>query len=270
MIARPTATPPEEPAVPLLTLGSLDDAGALRHGFFTRRGGISRGLYGTLNCGLGSGDDPGAVRENRARCARRLGADADRLVTGHQVHGPDVAHVTEAWAPGRGPKVDAMVTDRPGIVLGILTADCVPILFADPAAGVIGAAHAGWKGAKEGVVARTVAAMADLGARPGRIVAAVGPHIGFRSYEVGPEFPARFLAEDPAHARLFRPSGRPGHHLFDLGGYVDHCLARAGVGTVHHGAWDTLAEPDRFFSYRRATLSGEPDYGRGLSAIVLA
>jgi YfiH family protein len=154
-------------------------------------------------------------------------------------------------------------------VLGILTADCVPVLFADPAAGVIGAAHAGWKGAKDGVVARTVDAMTGLGARRERIVAAVGPHIGFRSYEVGPEFPARFLAEDPAHARLFRPAGRAGHHLFDLGGYVDHCLARAGVGAVHHGPWDTLAEADRFFSYRRATLAGEPDYGRGLSAIVL-
>jgi YfiH family protein len=269
MVARRWTAPPEEPAVPVLSLGGLNDADGLRHGFFTRRGGASGGLYGSLNCGLGSGDDPEAVRENRARCARRLGAAADRLVTGHQVHGTDVAHVTDPWEPGRGPKVDAMVTDRPGIVLGILTADCVPVLFADPAAGVIGAAHAGWKGAKNGVVARTVDAMTGLGARRERIVAAVGPHIGFRSYEVGPEFPARFLAEDPAHARLFRPAGRAGHHLFDLGGYVDHCLARAGVGAVHHGPWDTLAEADRFFSYRRAKLAGEPDYGRGLSAIVL-
>lgn len=270
MVARRSMVPQEEPAVPMLSLGGLNDTDVLRHGFFTRRGGASGGIYGSLNCGLGSADDPDAVRENRARCARRLGVAPDRLVTGHQVHGTDVAHVTEPWAPGQGPRVDAMVTDRPGIMLGILTADCVPVLFADAKAGVVGAAHAGWKGAKEGVIARTVAAMAGLGARRERIVAAVGPHIGRRSYEVGPEFPARFLAEDPANEELFRPSGRSGHHLFDLGGYVDRCLARAGIGAVHHGPWDTLAEPHRFFSYRRATLAGQPDYGRELSGIVLA
>jgi len=272
MVARRTTTVLDDDnaaAVPVLTLGVLNGTDAVRHAFFTRRGGVSGGIYASLNCGLGSDDDAAAVHANRALCAHRLGVTPDRLVTGHQVHGTDVAVVTEPWAPGTGPRVDAMVTDRPGVMLGILTADCVPVLFADVAAGVIGAAHAGWRGAKDGVLARTVAAMAGLGARPDRIVAAIGPHIGRASYEVGPEFLARFLDEDPANDRLFHPSRRAGHHLFDLGGFVEQALAGAAVRTVHRGPWDTLAEPDRFFSYRRATLAGEPDYGRGLSAIVL-
>jgi YfiH family protein len=256
---------------PFQTAAALDHP-RLAHGFFGRIGGVSVGIHASLNCGFGSKDAEPAVRENRGRVAAALGLGFEDLLTVHQIHSPIVAAVTTPWTPGRdlpAPQADALVADRPGVALGVLAADCAPVLFADVAAGVIGAAHAGWRGAKDGVLARTVAAMAGLGARPDRIVAAIGPHIGRASYEVGPEFLARFLDEDPANDRLFHPSRRAGHHLFDLGGFVEQALAGAAVRTVHRGPWDTLAEPDRFFSYRRATLAGEPDYGRGLSAIVL-
>lgn len=252
----------------MITLDLLADR-RIAHGFLTREGGVSQGLYASLNCGFGSGDDRAAVAENRARAAARLGVDADRLVTVHQVHSPTVATVTRPWAPEAAPRADAMVTTVPGIALAILTADCAPVLLADTEAGVIGAAHAGWKGARAGVVDATIDAMVSLGAEPERIVAAVGPRIQQASYEVGPEFPAPFLDEDPAHADLFRPSPRPGHHLFDLGGYVAHRLALKGVPRWALSALNTLGDEARFFSYRRACLRGEGDYGRGLSAIVL-
>ena len=254
----------------MITLGALDDTPAIRHGFMTRAGGVSTGIYGSLNCGLGSNDDPANVAENRRRCAARFDLGAERLVTLYQVHSPDVVTVERPWLRGEGqPRADAMVTATPGIALGILTADCVPVLLADVAAKVIGAAHAGWKGAKGGVVDATVAAMVALGARPEHIVAGIGPCIAQRSYEVGPEFPDRFLAEDEANADFFVPAQRAGHSMFDIGGYVARRLARSGVGTVQRCSNDTVTEEDSFFSYRRATLRGENDYGRGISVIML-
>ncbi len=240
----------------------------IRHGFFTRDGGISSGRYRSLNCGFGSSDDPAHVAENRSRCAARLGVGQDALVTVHQVHGITVAHALEPWAPGAGPKADAIVTDRPGIALGILTADCAPILLADGAAGVIGAAHAGWKGAKAGVVEAAVEAMTFLGADPSRIAACVGPTIGPQSYEVGEEFRTDFLAADPSAADLFsqRPGERP---HFDLQGFVVRRLEGLGVAAVGHILADTCAQPELFFSYRRSRHQDEPDYGRQMSAIVL-
>jgi YfiH family protein len=239
------------------------------HGFFTRQGGISTGIYTSLNCGLGSDDHPAHVAANRARCAAMLGVAPDGLVTAYQVHGIAVAEVTQPWAPGQGPKADALVTTRPGVALGILTADCTPILLADARAGVIGAAHAGWKGAKAGVTDAVVAAMVGHGARPSDIVAAVGPVIGPESYEVGPEFRQAFLDDDSAAASFFHdgPRGRP---HFDLPGFVIARLERLGLGCIDRVAADTCADAERFFSYRRSCLGGEPDYGRQLSAIALA
>jgi YfiH family protein len=192
------------------------------------------------------------------------------LTTVHQIHSADVATVERPWPRAENPKADAMVTDRPGVALGILTADCVPVLLADAEAGVIGAAHSGWKGTRDGISAATVEAMERLGARRARIHAAIGPAIQQASYEVGPEFPERFTAEDPATERFFVPSAKPGHFMFDLPGLVEAHLASLGLASVERSRHDTAAEPDLFFSYRRATLRGEPDYGRGLSAIALA
>ena len=253
----------------MISLGTLNDASGIRHAFFTREGGVSDGLFGSLNCGFGSGDAPERVAENRARAMAALDLAPDRLVTCHQIHSPDVVTVEAPWRREDNPRADALVTGRPGIALGILTADCVPVLLADPAASVIGAAHAGWKGALGGVVATTVAAMVALGAKPGRTRAAIGPCIAQRSYEVGPEFPGPFLAADAANADFFAPARRPGHFMFDLAGYVERRLARADVGNIQRAPCDTVAEETRFFSYRRACLKGERDYGRALSAISL-
>jgi YfiH family protein len=252
----------------MITLPLLDALPGIRHGFFTRDGGVSEGLYAGLNCGFGSKDDPARVAENRARAMQRLDLAPDALVTVYQVHSPDAVVVTEPWPHAEAPRADALVTDRPGIALGILTADCVPVLFADAENRVIGAAHAGWKGALGGVLDATVAAMTKLGAR--RITAAIGPAIQQASYEVGPEFPERFLAEDPANARFAMSAPRAGHFLFDLPGYVEARLGRLGVARIERSPLDTRDQETQFFSYRRATLRGEPDYGRGLSAIALA
>lgn len=241
----------------------------LRAAFFTREGGVSQGLYAALNCGYGSGDDAHAVRENRRRAMALLDLPADALVTLYQVHSPTVLAVEAPWAPGEAPKADGAVTARRGLALGILTADCAPVLFADAEAGVIGAAHAGWRGALDGVLEATVTAMAKLGASPARIRAAIGPCIAQASYEVGPEFHARFAEADPVNAALFRPSGRAGRHLFDLAGYVRSRLEGLQLAEVVAAGGDTAAEPERYFSYRRATLAGETDYGRLLSAIAL-
>jgi hypothetical protein len=253
----------------MLTLSALDARTGIRHAFFGREGGVSEGLYASLNCGFGSGDDPAKVAENRKRALAMAGMPPDSLLTAYQVHSPDVATVTAPWRREEAPKVDAMVTDRPGITLGILTADCVPVLFADAGAGVIGAAHAGWRGALTGVLQATLEAMRALGARTGHIAVGIGPAIAQRSYEVGPEFPAPFLAQDPANAAFFAPSARVDRHMFDLPGYVARRLAGLGLAQVERLANDTCAEDDRFFSYRRATLRGEKDYGRDLSAISL-
>lgn len=253
----------------MLTIGRLNDLASIRHGFFTRLGGVSEGLFTSLNCGYGSGDRPEHVTENRRRAMEMMELDGHRLVTAYQVHSPDVVEVRTPWAREDAPQADAMVTRERGLALGILTADCVPVLFADAEAGVVGAAHAGWKGALTGVAEATVAAMVDLGATAERIVVGIGPAICQRSYEVGPEFPAPFLDQDPLNADYFCPARREGHSHFDIKGYVATRLAAAGVKSIQTLPCDTCAEEDRFFSYRRACHRREPDYGRGLSAIYL-
>ncbi len=242
----------------------------LQHGFFTRRGGVSEGLFASLNCGFGSDDDSSRVAVNRGRVAGAVGVDADALVTVYQVHGSRVALVNIPWRWDEAPETDGMVTAEPGIALGILTADCAPVLFADSEAGVIGAAHAGWRGAKAGILEETVSAMIHLGARADSISAAVGPCIGQNSYEVGPEFPGPFLEEDSGAFAFFRPGTRRGRFMFDLAGLVRRRLERLGLAGVEAVGGDTCAEEDKFFSYRRATHRRETDYGRNLSVIALA
>lgn len=237
-----------------------------RHGFFTRRGGVSAGIFAGLNCGPGSSDQADVVAMNRAIVARSMGVEAGQLVTLHQVHSADV--VTLTAPPTERPRADAMVTATPGLALGVLTADCQPVLFADARAGVIGAAHAGWRGTHSGVLEATVAAMEALGARRADIAAVIGPTISQPAYEVGPEFHAAITADDPTLARFFAP-GRGDRQLFDLPGYGLHRLRAAGVG---HAGWTghcTYADPERFFSYRRTTHAGEADYGRLISVIRL-
>ncbi len=241
-----------------------DALGDTPHGFMTRRGGVSIGLVEGLNCGFGADDDPASVTENRRRAVEAVLPGA-ALVSVYQVHSPTVVTIERPWPDDDRPKADAMVTDRPGLLLGILTADCAPVLFADREAGVIGAAHAGWRGAHGGVVGATVAAMEALGARRGRIVAAVGPCIAQPSYEVSADFAAQFK---PDEARFFQP-GAPGHRQFDLAGYVVARLAESRVGQVEVLGCDTYADPARFYSFRRATHLREPTYGRQLSLIGL-
>lgn len=246
-------------------------AASIAHGFFGRAGGVSQGIYESLNCGLGSGDDPAAIRENRRRVAAYFGFETNALHTLYQIHSPHVVTCTAPRLAGAdAPQADAQVTNRPGIILAVLSADCAPVLFADPAGGVIGAAHAGWKGALGGVLAATVAAMEALGARRERIRAALGPCIGAASYEVGPEFRARFLAADAENHRWFAASpGRGEHALFDLPGYVLNRLAALGLAVIEDRHQDTKTADADYFSYRRATLAGEADYGRQISAIAL-
>jgi len=248
---------------------ALSDLSGVAHCFFTRQGGVSAGLYSSLNCGYGSGDSPENVRENRRRAAASFSlAEAD-LLTLYQIHSTNVLTVAQnRWTSPGAPKADALVTDRPGVVLGILAADCAPVLLADAGRGVIGAAHAGWRGALAGIVEATIVAMEKLGARRERLCAAIGPCIGRDSYEVGPEFPAPFLAQDEANAAFLRKAPRHGHFLFDLAGYLERRLALGGV-TARATGHDTVAGAEHFFSYRRNTLTGERDYGRGLSAIAL-
>lgn len=255
-------------AVPLES-ETLADLPGLRHGFFTRRGGVSSGVYASLNCGLGSGDDPEAVRENRTRAMATFGLDEAALATAYQVHSAEVLVVEKPWRATARPKVDSLVTREPGIAVGVLAADCTPILFAEPKARIVAAAHAGWRGALSGVVEATVETMLSLGAVLGEIRAAIGPTIAQRSYEVGPEFPGAFLAEDARNAAFFAPSARDGHFMFDLPGYVAMELERLGVASIDRLARDTYAEPELFFSYRRNTHEGIKDYGRDLSAIAL-
>jgi hypothetical protein len=244
-----------------------DALAGVPHGFLGRRGGVSRGIYSGLNVGLGSNDDPQAVRINR-RLALEAVAPGAQLVTLHQVHSSSVIAVAAPHPDDARPQADALVTDRPGLALGILTADCTPVLFADPRAGVVGAAHAGWKGAIGGVVDETLAAMERLGASRSGIVAAVGPTIARKSYEVDAAFLRTFVARDPEHERFFS-GGRAGHYQFDLEGFVVSRIAAAGVGQVEALGLDTYTNPDRFFSYRRTTHLGEPDYGRQISVIAL-
>ena len=255
----------------ILKADNLNALTGIAHGFFGRTGGVSTGIYASLNCGFsrlaGEKDGPGAVVENRRQVLAALGAPD--LVTLSQVHSPQVVTVTSPWAMADSPEADAMVTATAGIALGILTADCAPVLFADADAGVIGAAHAGWKGALGGVLENTLAAMERLGAERRRIVAAIGPCISQANYEVGPEFRARFVGEDAAHARFFVPSARAEHHRFDLEGFTAARLERAGVDRIERLSACTYARDADFFSFRRATHRGEKDYGREISAIAL-
>ncbi len=241
-------------------------AGA-RHGFFTRRGGASSGIYQGLNCGPGSGDQAEAVRVNRGRVAAALDVPPDRLLSPHQHHSTVVVRAgAEGWT--ERPRADAAVTDRPGIALSVLTADCAPVLFFDPEAGVIGAAHAGWRGGLDGVLEATLAAMEGLGAATGRVRAAVGPTISQRNYEVGQEFFERFLAEDEGNSRFF-VTGDGDRYRFDLPGFAVARLRAAGVAEAGWIGACTYADPERFFSFRRTTHAGEADYGRLISAITL-
>jgi hypothetical protein len=253
----------------MITLGVLSDLPGIRHGFMTRAGGVSEGIYDSLNCGLGSDDEQARVLENRRRVLQMAGIPATTLLTAYQVHSPDVLVVEEEWRDGPRPKVDALVTTRRNIAIAASSADCVPILFADPEAHVVAAAHAGWRGAVGGVLQATVKQMCTLGARPERIRAGIGPCIGPASYEVGPEFPAPFLAQNPANARFFLPAQRAGHHMFDLESYVASELAAMKLAAIEVAHRDTCAEEDIFFSYRRSVLRKEPDYGRHVSVIGL-
>ncbi len=237
------------------------------HGFLGRRGGVSTGVHAGLNVGTGSADDPAIIAENR-RLATEAVAPGAVLLNPYQIHSAACVTVTGIWDRDARPHADAAVTDRPGFALGILTADCAPVLFADTQAGVVGAAHAGWKGALHGVTDSTLAAMEKLGAQRDRIVAAVGPCIARASYEVDDSFQRRFDEHDPENERFFAP-GRDGHAQFDLEAYVAHRLAAAGVRKVEMLGLDTYAEEDRFYSFRRATHRREPDYGRQISIIGL-
>lgn len=245
----------------------------VRHGFFGRAGGISRGIYNSLNCGVGSGDDAAAVRENRGRVAESIGARAESFVTLHQVHSADCVRVTKPWGPDERPKADALVTDVPGLAIAVLTADCTPVLFSGRRADgspVVGAAHAGWGGAVGGVLESTVAMMADMGVPRGQIRAAIGPCIGPDSYEVKADFRLKFVEQDPENATFFIPAARAGHLMFDLPSYVRRRLKLAGVGLVDGRGIDTCFNEEDYFSYRRSTHRVEPDYGRQASVIAIA
>jgi YfiH family protein len=241
----------------------------VRHAFFTRAGGVSGGIYASLNAGVGSNDAPAHVAENRARMAATMGVTPARFLTCYQIHSPDAVVATAPWIADARPHADAIVTAVAGLAIGVSTADCGPVLFADAQARVIGAAHAGWRGALAGVTDRTIAAMERLGAERSRIVAVLGPMIRQPNYEVGAELRERFAAADAGNARFFRPAGREGHFMFDLAGYVVARLAAAGVGTIEDVDACTYADADKFFSYRRMTHRNEADYGRHVNAIVL-
>lgn len=250
--------------VDVITAGVL---AGIPHGFLGRRGGVSIGVVAGLNVGLGSGDEPASVSENRKLAAEAVMPGAP-LVSVYQIHSPHCVTVIEPWGDDARPKADALVTDQPGILLGIVTADCAPVLLADREAGIVGAAHAGWKGALHGVTDRTIEAMEALGARRSAIVAAIGPCIAQASYEVDESFASRFLAVDPAN-QSFLAAGNEGHWHFDLEGYVAHRIESAGVGRPEKLGLDTYAAPRRFYSFRRSTHRQEPAYGRQISLIGL-
>jgi polyphenol oxidase len=246
----------------------LSSIPGLRHAFFTRDGGVSDGVYGSLNGGLGSGDDPAHVRENRRRMAEQIGVSPEHLVNVHQVHSPDAVVATGPWQSPSRPKADAIVTRAEGLAIGVTTADCGPVLLVDPNARVIGAAHAGWKGALTGILESTIDAMEKLGAERSDTVAAIGPLIRQPSYEVGSEFVVRFIEADADNAMFFLPAARDGHSMFDLGGFIRMRLENAGILMIDDLDVDTYAD-ERFYSYRRSVHRNEPDYGRHVHAIIL-
>jgi YfiH family protein len=254
---------------PIVQAAALSTLPGIRHAFFTRHGGVSEGIYKSLNGGVGSNDAPERVRENRARMAAMLGTPLERFLTAYQIHSPDVIVAENPWPADARPRADAIVTRVPGLAIGISTADCGPVLLADSEARIIGAAHAGWRGALTGVLESTLAAMEQLGARRECIVAALGPTISQNNYEVGGDLVEQFTAA-PDNDRFFVASARAGHALFDLPGYIVARLQRAGVAQVENIALCTYADAERFYSYRRTTHRGEPDYGRHISAIALA
>jgi YfiH family protein len=253
----------------MLQATSLSRLAGIRHAFFTRDGGVSDGVYASLNGGPGSGDAPARVAENRARMAAALGVQPNFLLTAYQTHSADVAIIDRPWQPEGRPRADGIVTRSGGMAIGVTAADCGPLLFADELAGVIGVAHAGWRGAANGIVEATVSAMERCGADRARVVAALGPTIRQPSYEVGPEFVARFKADDPANERFFQPSARPQYALFDLPGYIAARLGAAGIRHVEDLGHCTYSDAARFFSYRRSTHRNESDYGRHINAIAL-
>lgn len=249
------------------SLAALD---GIRHAFFTREGGVSGGIYESLNSGIGSSDDAGHVAENRARMAAALGVEAERLITAFQIHSPQVVVADQPWSVETRPKADAIVTKTPGLAIGVSTADCGPLLFADTQACVIGAAHAGWRGAFSGVIEGTIASMEKLGADRGRIAVALGPLIRQKNYEVSQGFVDEFLRTDETYARFFMPASREGFAMFDLPGFIASRLAQSGIAQFEDIGICTYSDPDRFYSYRRSTHRAEPDYGRHVNAIVLA
>lgn len=253
----------------MITAQELARSAGVRHGFFTRQGGVSEGVYASLNCGFGSNDNPAHVAENRVIALRALGFPAEALVTAYQIHSADVIVADDPWPPARAPQADGIVASRPGIALGVLTADCAPVLLADAEAGVIGAAHAGWRGAVGGILEATARAMEKLGARLSSTVAVVGPCIHQPSYEVGADLRDAVLAAEGNGGDLFQAGVRAGKFQFDLPGFIVRRLRRLALGAVACVEADTCADEKRFFSYRRAVKQGESDYGRELSAIAL-
>jgi YfiH family protein len=254
----------------MLKSRALEALSGIRHAFFTREGGVSGGVYASLNGGVGSNDAPDKVAENRARMAAALAVKPDRLITAYQIHSANVVVAEAPWAPTARPKADGIVTRVPGLAIGISTADCGPVLLADAEARVIGTAHAGWRGTLAGVVEATISAMEQLGARRERMVAALGPMIRMPNYEVGQDLIEQFLAADEANARFFHPAARPDRAQFNLAGYICERLKQAGLRQIEDLGDCTYADPQRFYSYRRATHRAEPDYGRHISAIALA
>lgn len=253
----------------MLQSASLAILPDIRHAFFTRTGGVSQGIYTSLNGGVGSNDSPEQVAENRARMAQALGVAPERFLTPYQIHSPDVVIADAPWTAETRPRADAVVTREPGLAIGVSTADCGPLLFADDKARVVGAAHAGWRGAFTGVIDATLAAMEKLGADRANISVALGPTIRQANYEVGHEFVERFLAADADNARFFADAARAGHAMFDLTGYIAARVQQAGIVKFEDLGLCTYAEPERFYSYRRSTHLNEPDYGRHINVIAL-
>ncbi|HWL21999.1 MAG TPA: peptidoglycan editing factor PgeF [Bradyrhizobium sp.] len=252
----------------MLSSPLLSSIPGLRHAFFTRDGGVSDGVYGSLNGGLGSGDDPADVRENRRRMAEQMGVSPEYLLNVHQVHSPDAVVATGPWQSPSRPKADAIVTRAEGLAIGVTTADCGPVLLVDPNARVIGAAHAGWRGALTGILESTIDAMEKLGAERKDTVAAIGPLIRQPSYEVGSEFVVRFIEADADNAMFFLPAARDGHSMFDLAGFIRMRLENAGILMIDDLDIDTYSD-ERCYSYRRSVHRNEPDYGRHVHAIIL-
>jgi len=253
----------------MISATTLAKLSGIRHAFFTREGGVSDGIYASLNGGIGSNDEVGAVAENRARMAAALGVSPDRLLTLYQIHSPIVVVAERPWAPHDRPRADAVVTKTAGIAIGVSTADCGPVLLAEPTARIVAAAHAGWRGALGGVLEATVDTMVRLGAERARIVAVLGPMIRQPNYEVGADLVTQFVAADADNTRFFSQAARVNHAMFDLAGYICARLQDAGITAIEDLQSCTYADEARFFSYRRATHRGESDYGRHISAIAL-